>query len=90
MLLKNEGGTLPLKPAAVKSIAVVGPFAACWQGPRTDAVPRYLSGVTGQCYLHSYNGKPSNITSIFGGIKAAASIASPPLFQNTMSPKIRI
>jgi beta-glucosidase-like glycosyl hydrolase len=82
-LLKNSppdgckycGPVLPLvKP---KSIAVVGPFAAC-SGPQkgygpaaNNSDPRYLTALEGPCYLYSYNGELSNITSIYGGIKAA-------------------
>ena len=63
---------LPLSPAGTTSIAVVGPFAACFQGTKANpADPRYLDATTGICYLHSYNGNPSNITSIYGGIAEA-------------------
>ena len=70
VLLKNEARALPL--ASPKSIAVVGPFAAC---SSTDPSPTHLDAKDGMCYLHSYNGNPSNITSIFGGIAAAGAAA---------------
>jgi beta-glucosidase len=75
VLLKNNGSILPLLHP--KSIAVVGPFAAC-SGPKNGEAPaanntdpRYLTSAEGACYLHSYNGNPSNITSIYGGIAEA-------------------
>ena len=70
VLLKNEAEALPL--TAPKSIAVVGPFAAC---SSTDPSPTHLDAKDGMCYLHSYNGNPSNITSLFGGIAAAGAAA---------------
>ena len=77
VLLKNQNGTLPLSAAgAPRSIAVVGPFAACWPGRESGGWEagtdkRYLSAAAGACYLHSYAGSPSNITSIYGGIASA-------------------
>lgn len=71
VLLKNTAATLPLPASGgPKKIAVIGPFAAC---ASTNPNPAYLNSKTegknaGMCYLHSYNGQPSNITSIFGGI----------------------
>lgn len=76
VLLKNQN-TLPLPTkGGPRSIAVVGPFAACWPGREStgwtaNADKRYLSAAAGECYLHSYAGSPSNITSIYGGIAAA-------------------
>ena len=57
VLLKNLPPVLPLgKP---KSIAVIGPFAAC-SGPQkgygpasNNSDPRYLTALEGSCYLHS-------------------------------------
>ena len=77
VLLKNQNGMLPLSTTgATKSIAVVGPFAACWPGRESagweaNTDKRYLSAAAGACYLHSYAGSPSNITSIYGGIASA-------------------
>ena len=81
VMLKNEGGALPLPgTGGPKSIAVVGPFAACWPGREStgwvpDPDPRHLSATAGDCYLHSYAGSPSNITSIYGGIAEAGEAA---------------
>ena len=74
VLLKNQKDLLPLK--APRSVAVIGPFAACWPGRENagwtaDIDKRYLGATAGECYLHSYAGSPSNITSIYGGIAAA-------------------
>jgi hypothetical protein len=75
VLLKNTGSILPL--LSPKSIAVIGPFAACsgtknGEAPAANNTdPRYLTSAQGMCYLHSYNGNPSNITSIYGGIAEA-------------------
>lgn len=76
VLLKNTAEALPLK-AGVKTIAVVGPFAAC---SSAVADPANLGcagrgGCEAQCYLHSYNGFPTNTTSIYGGIAAAGAKA---------------
>ena len=53
VLLKNEGGILPLNPAKVKSIAVIGPRASSWQmgafgSPYLDPVysVQPLAGIT--------------------------------------------
>ena len=78
VLLKNKDQALPLPATGgPKSIAVVGPFAACMS---SDPEPADLSckgrgGCESQCYLHSYNGFPTNTTSIFGGIAASAKTA---------------
>ena len=58
-------------------LAVIGPFAAC---SSTNPSPSHLSckgrgGCEAQCYLHSYNGFPSNTTSIYGGLAMAAPAA---------------
>ena len=77
VLLKNTA-TLPFPASGgPKSIAVVGPFAACMS---TETAPSNLGcagrgGCDAQCYLHSYNGFPSNTTSFFGGIAAAGAKA---------------
>lgn len=57
--------------AAPATIAVVGPFAKC------DALPGSREQ-NGTCYLHSYNGNPSTIASIYAGISAAAAAAAAP------------
>ena len=63
-------GFLPLDASTVKSIAVIGPFAAC-----VATSPKEKNGT---CYLHSYNGNPSSISSIVDGIRtvSAASAAA--------------
>lgn len=74
VLLKNTAKALPFPSSGgPKTIAVVGPFAACMS---TATAPSNLGckgrgGCEAQCYLHSYNGFPSNTTTIFGGIAAA-------------------
>ena len=69
VLLKNDG-ILPLSPppssSSSSSIAVIGPFARC------DGTPGSRGEQNGTCYLHSYNGNPSSISSIYAGIAAAA------------------
>lgn len=59
MVLKNQNSILPLA-SSYNSIAVVGPFAHC-----SDVD-------VNNCYLHSYNGVPSFISTVFDGISAAA------------------
>jgi len=59
VLLKNVDTCLPLvHPSSSDplTVAVIGPFANCDKG---------------NCYLHSYNGNPSNVTTILGGIHDA-------------------
>lgn len=102
MLLKNQN-TLPFPTnGGPKSIAVVGPFAACmssdpqvcllfpepvciavcncdrWAGQPADLSCRGRGGCESQCYLHSYNGFPTNTTSFYGGILASAKAAGKP------------
>ena len=74
VLLKNENGMLPFKPAggAAKSMAVIGPFAAC---ESTGRSPGNLTGSDGDCYLHSYYGQPSWVSSMYGGIAEAGMAA---------------
>eukprot|EP00039_Didymoeca_costata_P005644 m.83310 g.83310 ORF g.83310 m.83310 type:complete len:797 (+) comp12915_c0_seq1:95-2485(+) len=62
VLLKNDG-ILPLSSKTTAKYAVIGPFARCIE---TDQKTQ-----NGTCYLHSYNGYPTNITSIYDGIAAA-------------------
>eukprot|EP00041_Stephanoeca_diplocostata_P022483 m.537193 g.537193 ORF g.537193 m.537193 type:complete len:814 (-) comp22073_c1_seq1:59-2500(-) len=74
VLLRNDG-TLPLAPAANTHVAVVGPFAKCIGNSHKEA--------NGTCYLHSYNGNPSSIVSIYDGIarvlnKSGASVGYAP------------
>lgn len=60
VLLKNINSCLPLPTQgnnAPQNLAVIGPFANCEKG---------------NCYLHSYNGNPSRVTSILDGIRDAA------------------
>lgn len=64
VLLQNRGGVLPLRRDAVKAIAVIGPFADC-----PDRTPGYGGH---PCYLHSYNGQPSYISTILAGVTEAA------------------
>ncbi len=48
VLLKNDGGLLPLDPAHIKSVAVIGPNAAsCRLGGYSGAPPRAISVVDG-------------------------------------------
>eukprot|EP00662_Eupelagonemidae_sp_cell21_P026884 gene26884-34436_t len=68
VLLKNTG-VLPVDPSKVSSVAVIGPFAQCDTGVAPQR-PVPASSHAG-CYLHSYNGNPSNYTTILGGVRAA-------------------
>lgn len=70
VLLRNDG-TLPLASTANARVAVLGPFAKCTSGSPKEA--------NGTCYLHSYNGNPSSIVSIFDGITAAVNTSGTPV-----------
>jgi len=66
VLLRNAGGALPLSRTG--SIAVVGPFAECGPGSQGKGTDR-----TGNCYLHSYNGQPTNLTTVLDGVRLRVS-----------------
>lgn len=74
VLLRNVGGRLPLI-ASPASIAVIGPFADC-----SDRTPGYGGN---QGYLHSYNGQPSSVNTIFAAIAAAYPASNVTLTQGT-------
>eukprot|EP01065_Artemidia_motanka_P042620 TRINITY_DN5750_c0_g1_i1.p1 TRINITY_DN5750_c0_g1~~TRINITY_DN5750_c0_g1_i1.p1 ORF type:complete len:780 (+),score=184.39 TRINITY_DN5750_c0_g1_i1:74-2413(+) len=78
VLLKNENSFLPLK-AGAQSVAVIGPFARCEPGTQGT---RSVKERQGECYLHSYNGEPTSIVSIFDGIQAAGGSVSHSLGSN--------
>ena len=73
VVLKNDGilplssssESAPSSTGSASTIAVVGPFARCDE-------PKGSKEQNGTCYLHSYNGNPSSISSIYAGIVAAA------------------
>eukprot|EP01062_Namystynia_karyoxenos_P005902 TRINITY_DN12045_c0_g2_i1.p1 TRINITY_DN12045_c0_g2~~TRINITY_DN12045_c0_g2_i1.p1 ORF type:complete len:1023 (+),score=199.81 TRINITY_DN12045_c0_g2_i1:121-3069(+) len=73
VLLRNEGGLLPLNAKSLRSVAVIGPFARC--GPGVEG-PRHASDREGECYLHSYNGEPSVLATVYDGVASAAPGAS--------------
>ena len=66
VLLKNKGSVLPLSRAALKSLAVIGPFAHC-VGQTFAEHPR-------NCYLAGYNGNPSNIKTVLDGVRELSSL----------------
>eukprot|EP00494_Astrolonche_serrata_P023152 UN23410 len=59
VLLKNTNNILPLKLNDYKSIAVIGPFAHC------TTVNRKAGYGDRNCYLHTYSGDPSHLTTVF-------------------------
>ena len=65
MLLKNDG-VLPMTSSALRSshVAVIGPFARCTGASKKDQ--------NGTCYLHSYNGNPDYVVSIYDAVKNAS------------------
>eukprot|EP00756_Hemistasia_phaeocysticola_P055985 Hpha_TRINITY_DN3199_c0_g1::TRINITY_DN3199_c0_g1_i2::g.96522::m.96522 len=69
VLLRNAGGALPLSPTG--SVAVVGPFAECGPGSQGK---RSTGDRAGECYLHSYNGEPTNVTSILDGVSSRVAV----------------
>ena len=72
VLLKNAGGTLPFTALKGQNVAVIGPFAHCGANATEAKTPLKCSGRgCNNCYLHSYNGIPSKITSVWDAIKGA-------------------
>ena len=47
-----------------------------WDPPSLPPPRCVCPGCDAQCYLHSYNGFPTNTTTIYGGIKAAVGSAA--------------
>ena len=67
VLLRNEGGLLPLRLQRGGTLAVVGPWANCTLNRRTNDVDEPLA-----CnYLHSYTGTASAVSTVVGAAAEA-------------------